>query len=613
MIDLQSFRDLGISENVIKALHKKGFEEPSPIQKLTIPKLLTSDLDIVAQAQTGTGKTAAFGIPIVEMVDEDDKSVQAIVLTPTRELAMQVSEEINTFRGTKKINIAPVYGGASIENQISRIRRGLTVVVGTPGRVIDLVKRGILDLSNVKFFVLDEADEMLNMGFIDDIKIIIDSTNPARKTLLFSATLPREILGLAKNYMKEFETLLVKKDSTTTSLTDQMYFEVNAYDKLEALCRVFDITENFYGLVFCKTKVECDEVAHRLSDRGYDADCIHGDLSQGQREKILNKFKTKRINVLVATDVAARGIDINNLTHVINYTLPQDTESYVHRIGRTGRAGNEGTAITFVTPKETRNLFAIAKSTNSKIRKEPIPNVQSVIQLKKQRIQDQISTGAEVIEQKDSYLAFAREILINANPEEVLASTLKIIFDKDLDPTNYYEIKETKPERFDDRFGSSRYGDRRGGDRYGSDRGGDRGNDRGGRFESRGNDRGGRFESRDDRGGDRFGRDRGGDRGNDRGRDGGGRYESRGERTFDKNSVRLFVGMGKEDGLSKRDLVEMITDKSKVSDRNINEVLVLDSCSFLTVPQQDANSILDSFKFETKGKKPLIEVAKVRK
>jgi len=612
MIDLQSFRDLGISENVIKALHKKGFEEPSPIQKLTIPKLLTSDLDIVAQAQTGTGKTAAFGIPIVEMVDEDNKHVQAIVLTPTRELAMQVSEEINSFRGTKKINIAPVYGGASIENQISKIRRGLTVVVGTPGRVIDLVKRGILDLSHVNFFVLDEADEMLNMGFIDDIKIIIDSTNPDRKTLLFSATLPREIIGLAKNYMKEYETILVKKDSTTTNLTDQMYFEVNAYDKLEALCRVFDITENFYGLVFCKTKVECDEVSHRLSDRGYDADCIHGDLSQGQREKILNKFKTKRINILVATDVAARGIDINNLTHVINYTLPQDTESYVHRIGRTGRAGNEGTAITFVTPKETRNLFAIAKSTNSKIRKEPIPNVQSVIQLKKQRIQDQISTGAEVIEPKDSYLAFAREILINANPEEVLASTLKIIFDKDLDPTNYYEIKETKPEKFsDDRFGSNRFGDRRGrdgGDRYGNDRGGrfDRGGDRD-------NDRGGRFESRDDRGRD------GGDRyGNDRGNDRGGRFESRGnerggDRNFDKNSVRLFVGMGKEDGLSKRDLVEMIADKSKVSERNINEVLVLDSCSFLTVPQNDANSILDSFKFETKGKKPLIEVAKVRK
>lgn len=603
MIDLQSFRDLGISENVIKALHKKGFEEPSPIQKLTIPKLLTSDLDIVAQAQTGTGKTAAFGIPIVEMVDEDNKHVQAIVLTPTRELAIQVSEEINTFRGTKKINIAPVYGGASIENQITKIRRGLTVVVGTPGRVIDLVNRGILDLSHVNIFVLDEADEMLNMGFIDDIKIIIDSTNPDRKTLLFSATLPREILGLAKNYMKEYETILVKKDSTTTNLTDQMYFEVNTYDKLEALCRVLDITEEFYGLVFCKTKVECDEVSHRLSDRGYDADCIHGDLSQGQREKILNKFKTKRINILVATDVAARGIDINNLTHVINYTLPQDTESYVHRIGRTGRAGNEGTAITFVTPKETRNLFAIAKSTNSKIRKEPIPNVQSVIQLKKQRIQDQISTGAVEIEPKDSYLAFAREILINANPEEILASTLKIIFDKDLDPTNYYEIKETKPERFsDDRFGRDRYSS----DRRGNDRGGDRyGNDRGGRYESRGNDRGGdrggRYESRSN--------DRGIDRGNDR----GGRFESRGERSFDKNSVRLFVGMGKEDGLSKRDLVEMIADKSRVSDRNINEVLVLDSCSFLTVPQADANTILDSFKFETKGKKPLVEVAKVRK
>lgn len=576
MIDLNGFRELGVSENVLKALHKKGFEEPSPIQKLTIPKLLTSDKDVIAQAQTGTGKTAAFGIPIVELVDDREKYVQAIVLTPTRELAIQVAEEINSFKGTKKINIAPVYGGASIENQIAKIRKGLSVVVGTPGRIIDLINRGVLDLSHVNFFVLDEADEMLNMGFIDDIKSIISSTNANRKTLLFSATLPNEIMHLAKNYMKEYETLLVKKDSVTTNLTDQMYFEVNSYDKLEALCRILDITEDFYGLVFCKTKVECDELSHRLGDRGYDADCIHGDLSQSQREKILNKFKSKKINILVATDVAARGIDINNLTHVINYTLPQDTESYVHRIGRTGRAGNEGVAITFVTPKESRNIHVIAKSTNSKIRKESIPNVQSVIQIKKQRIQDMISTGAEELHPKDTYLEFAREILKNANAEEILASTLKVMFDKDLDPSNYTEIQEVKTEFYRD------------------DRGRSRGRD-GGRD-------GGRFGGRDDRGRD-GGRD---DRGGRRGRD-----DNYG---FDRDSsVRLFVGMGRNEGLSKRDLVEMVIDKTGINSRFINDVLVLDNCGFMTVRGSDAEIILNAFRSEGKGKKPLINIAKAKK
>lgn len=582
MIDLNGFRELGVSENVLKALHKKGFEEPSPIQKLTIPKLLTSDKDVIAQAQTGTGKTAAFGIPIVELVDDKDKHVQAIVLTPTRELAMQVAEEINSFKGMKKINIAPVYGGASIENQIAKIRRGLSVVVGTPGRVLDLINRGVLDLSAVTFFVLDEADEMLNMGFIEDIKTIISHTNKDRKTLLFSATLPKEIMHLAKNYMKEFETLLVHKDTTTTSLTDQMYFEVNQYDKLEALCRILDISEDFYGLVFCKTKVECDELSHRLGDRGYDADCIHGDLSQSQREKILLKFKAKKINILVATDVAARGIDISNLTHVINYTLPQDTESYVHRIGRTGRAGNEGTAITFVTPKETRNLFYIAKDTNSKIRKETLPNVQSVIQLKKQRIQDMINTGAEVIDSEDTYLDFAREILRNGNAEEILASTLKVIFSKDLDPTSYYEIQEAKQDRFSN-------------DRYGNDRG-------------RGSDRYGRDGGRDGRRDDRFGGGRDSGRGGrDGGRDGGRPGDRSGE------NIRLFVGMGRNEGMTKRDLIEMVVNKAKVSDRYINDVLLLDNCAFMTVRTQEADIILNSFRSEGKGKLPLINVAKAKK
>ncbi|MDD5016362.1 MAG: DEAD/DEAH box helicase, partial [Atribacterota bacterium] len=350
MKDKIKFEHLGFSQKVLDAIYKKGFEEPSQIQALTIPVMLRNDTNIMAQAQTGTGKTAAFGLPLIEMINPHEKSVQALIITPTRELAIQVSEEISSFKGDSGIQVIPIYGGQSIDQQLRRLKKGVHIVVGTPGRVIDHIKRKTLNLKDIEYLILDEADEMLNMGFIEDMEEIMKHTNPQKRTFLFSATMPSRIKVLASKYMADYKFITVEKQQLTTNLTEQIYYEVKAADKFEALCRIIDIEEDFYGLVFCRTKNDVDSVAGHLIDRGYDADVIHGDISQAQREKTLDKFKKKKINVLVATDVAARGIDVYNMTHVINYSLPQDPESYVNRIGRTGRAGKQGTAITFITP-----------------------------------------------------------------------------------------------------------------------------------------------------------------------------------------------------------------------------------------------------------------------
>ncbi|AEF96974.1 DEAD/DEAH box helicase [Methanotorris igneus] len=422
-----SFKELGLSENTLKALEKKGFKEPTEIQEKTIPILLNGDVDVVGQAQTGTGKTAAFGLPLIEKIDENSKDVQALILTPTRELAIQVSEEIDSLKGEKKLKILPVYGGQPIEPQIRQLKRGVHIVVGTPGRILDHIRRGSLNLKNISYLVLDEADEMLNMGFIDDVEEILRHTNKNKRVLLFSATLPRTILNLAKRYMEEYRLVSVKKETLTTNLVEQIYYEVSNSKKFEALCRVIDVEDDFYGLVFCKTRADVNEVANKLIEKGYEADALHGDIAQKQRERILNRFKKKRINILVATDVAARGIDINNLTHVINYSLPQNPESYVHRIGRTGRAGKKGTAISFVTPNEYRKLKYIKKIAKVNIRKEKLPEIDDVINAKKSKILNNI---VEIIKSEDyqEYVEISQELINEFGAERALAALLKYVF-----------------------------------------------------------------------------------------------------------------------------------------------------------------------------------------
>lgn len=438
---MKTFEELGLSEAMLAALKKKGFEAPTPIQVKTIPLLLQGDKDIVGQAQTGTGKTAAFGLPMIEMLVEKSRTVQAMVLTPTRELAVQVAEEINSLKGKKKLSIIPVYGGQSMDMQLRSLKKGVDIVVGTPGRVLDHIKRRTLKLDAISHIVLDEADEMLNMGFIEDVKEILSHTGPDKRTMLFSATMPPAILGIAKKYMGPYEVIKVENKQLTVNLTDQIYFEVSQRDKFEALCRIIDVEEDFYGLVFCRTKVDTDRIANHLIDRGYDADALHGDLSQSQREKILTKFKKQHITILVATDVAARGIDVQNLSHVINFALPQDPESYVHRIGRTGRAGKEGTAITFITPEEYRKLQYIKKSAKTEIRKAKLPKVKDIINTKKMRIQAELENIIKTRPQS-TYLEMSRELLKDRSAEDIMAALLEYSFHEELDEENYTEIED---------------------------------------------------------------------------------------------------------------------------------------------------------------------------
>lgn len=437
---MEKFRSLGLSENVLAALQKKGWETPSTIQEKTIPLLLADTIDVVGQAQTGTGKTGAFGLPLIDKLDDMNRKTQALVLCPTRELAIQVAEEISSFKGEKKFSVTPIYGGQSYTIQERALRNGTQIVVGTPGRVRDHIEKGTLKLDNVSHVVLDEADEMLNMGFEEEVREILKSVPKQRRMLLFSATMPQQILKLAKTFMGEYELIAVEKTQITTELVDQIFFEVRDHDRFEALCRIIDTEPEFYGIVFCRTKNETDIVSDKLIDRGYDSEGIHGDVTQSQRELILKKFKLRKVNILVATDVAARGIDVNDLTHVVNYNLPQDPEAYVHRIGRTGRAGKHGTAITIVSPKEKRDLLFIQKIAKSTIRQEEVPSIADVVETKKMKLKTELS---ELVEKGSSeeYIGIAKELLEEGKPaEEVLAALLTYSMKETLKEQSYREI-----------------------------------------------------------------------------------------------------------------------------------------------------------------------------
>jgi ATP-dependent RNA helicase DeaD len=441
---MKKFTELGLSEKNLKALERKGFEEPTEIQELTIPLLLENQMDIIAQAQTGTGKTAAFALPLLDKIDSNSKGVQAIILAPTRELVIQICEEINSLQDKSKLSIAPIYGGQSISLQLSKLKRGVSIAVGTPGRVIDHLKRGSLKLSEAKFFILDEADEMLNMGFIDDIEEIFKKMPSEKRVLLFSATMPNDVKKLGEKYMGNYKHIKTKT-KLTTNLTDQIYFEVKNSDKFEALCRIIDIEPDFYGLIFCRTKMDVDQIADGLMDRGYSVDKMHGDISQTQREHTLKNFRKGSISILVATDVAARGIDVENITHVINYAIPQNPEAYVHRIGRTGRAGNEGTAITFITPSEFRKLGFIQRITKTDIRRETIPQIHEIIKIKKDQVAIDIDkTLDEGI--PEHFRNWAGQLLENQNAEEIVAAILKNHYEQAVDSNNYQKIKNIKRE-----------------------------------------------------------------------------------------------------------------------------------------------------------------------
>ncbi len=394
--DEMSFADLGLDEVTLAAIERKGFVTPSPIQVLAIPRLLNGDANVIAKARTGTGKTAAFGLPLVQSLREESNTVKAIILEPTRELAMQTATEMASFTSGRFPRTAVVYGGASMGEQIRSLKRGVEIVVGTPGRVQDLIDRGVLDISKIEYFILDEGDEMLDMGFVEDIENIFGKANPECRVLLFSATIPAPILKIAQKFMGEYEIVEEENHDEEPLLIEQKYWVVRESEKIEALVRLIDISPDFFGLVFVQKKTDADYVSKTLDEKGYEAAALHGDIPQGQREKILSRFRAKKTRILVATDVAARGIDIGGLTHVVNYELPFDGPTYVHRIGRTGRAGSSGVAITFVRPEERRRLQflrnAVRRSAKGEMNEGSIPSVEEVIEAKKNRLFDEVKT-----------------------------------------------------------------------------------------------------------------------------------------------------------------------------------------------------------------------------
>lgn len=463
---MTKFKDLNLSEATLKAIDKMGFEEATPIQAATIPVGLEGR-DIIGQAQTGTGKTTAFGIPMIEKIDTHDHSIQGLIIAPTRELAIQVSEELYKIGGGKRVGILAVYGGQDIQRQIRALKKRPHIIVGTPGRILDHINRKTLKLDHLQTLVLDEADEMLNMGFIQDIEAILSHVPTERQTLLFSATMPKQIRAIAERFMNEPETIRVKMKEMTVSNIDQYFVKVHQRDKFDVLSRLIDVHSPELAIIFGRTKRRVDELANALSLRGYQAEGIHGDLSQAKRLTVLKRFKEGKIDVLVATDVAARGLDISGVTHVYNYDIPQDPESYVHRIGRTGRAGKEGMAVTFVEPREMSYLKEVERTTKKRMTPMTAPTWDDAM-IGQQRAA--VTELEESVAKNDlsQYKSFAKELLDQYDEEQLVAAALKLIT-KEPDRTPVRITSEASLPQKRDNFRSKNSNSRKsGGNRQGN-------------------------------------------------------------------------------------------------------------------------------------------------
>ncbi|MCH7408665.1 DEAD/DEAH box helicase [Belliella sp. DSM 111904] len=577
------FSDLGISEEILKAVEEMGYTQPSQIQAQSIPLLLEGK-DVIGQAQTGTGKTASFGIPIIDSVDPSSKKPQALILCPTRELAVQVEGEIVKLSKFKRgVTSTCIYGGESIDRQIKSLKRGVQIVVGTPGRIMDHMDRRTLNLSDVKMIVLDEADEMLDMGFRDDIETILSSMNDDRQTVFFSATMPKPILDLTRKYQDNPEIVKVLRKELTVENITQSYYEVKPGLRVELMARLMDINQFKLSVVFCNTKRSTDEVTEALMSKGIGAEALHGDLSQAQRTKVMNKFRKGTCTVLVATDVAARGIDVDDVEAVFNYDLPLDEENYVHRIGRTGRAGRSGMAISFITGrKDTYRLRDLEKFIKTSITKMDPPSVSDLIELKKASLVKDIHRAIS----KEENNQFIEEVIgqmlsEGITMEQVTLGMAKLYLGDSL--------KEMEDQNFGLDFGSRERG---------GDRGGRRERDFGGR---------GRSEGRSERG-DRFsGRDK-----SDRG-DRGPRRErpSREKGVREPGMARLFINVGKKDRIRPNDIVGAIAGETGVPGRSIGGIDIFDNFSFVDVPQKDAQHVISVMRDNTiKGKVVNIEISK---
>jgi ATP-dependent RNA helicase DeaD len=444
--NLVRFEDLGLSRQVLAAIQDMGFEETTPIQEQAIPLGLMGR-DIIGQAQTGTGKTAAFGLPIVEKADSNQSHVQGLVIAPTRELAVQVAEELNRIGRNKGIQTVPIYGGQDIVRQIRALKSRPQVIVGTPGRLMDHMRRKTLRLEHISTVVLDEADEMLNMGFLEDIETILKEVPENRQTMLFSATMPEAIRTLAGQFMKNPEHITVKTRELTVPSVEQCYIEVHEGQKFDVLCRLLDMEASQLAIVFGRTKRRVDELTSALSTRGYSVEGIHGDLTQAKRDSVMRKFRAGTIDVLVATDVAARGLDITNITHVFNFDIPQDAEWYVHRIGRTGRIGKSGMAVTFVTPREIEHLHYLESIIKTRISRRPLPTLAEAMEGQIRSVADNMHRAIQD-GQLEPYRSWAERLLADTDSITLLSAALKIMSrEPDTTPVQLTEEKPTRVRR----------------------------------------------------------------------------------------------------------------------------------------------------------------------
>lgn len=548
------FSESNLSPDIIKAVGELGYEKPTEIQKQTIPFILSDIRDLIALAQTGTGKTAAFSLPILDMIDDTSRKIQLLVLAPTRELALQIAKDIKNYtKYLPNIKTVAVYGGSSITEQIRNLREKPQIIVGTPGRVIDLINRKALDFSQIHWLVLDEADEMLSMGFKDDLETILSETPETKQTLLFSATMNKEVERISKNYLTNPHRISVGSINAVKKNIKHEYYVVNYRQKKEALKRLIDANPNQYSIIFCRTKMETQDVADFLMQNGYAADALHGDLSQAQRDTVMKKFRLKNIDILVATDVAARGLDVNSLTHVIHYSLPDDPEVFVHRSGRTGRAGKDGISMALIKPEETRKLNQIKSQTKIEIVEKQIPKGEDIIKAQVAGVFEQLFTEHEDFFDFDDSLIpdlsnFSKEELVH----QLLQFQLKDLAlyyknNNDLAAQKLKAESETK-------------------------------------------------ESRRDR------------RGRDRDRDKGGRKS----RKNNENMVRFFFNLGKRDKLKKTDVLDIINQATKKSKKraDIGDIEVLEKFSFFEVEKSFEKDILNNIAaMKFKGKEMRAEVA----
>lgn len=545
------FEALGLPSKVLKAVARVGFETPSPIQAQTIPVLLEGN-DVMGLAQTGTGKTAAFALPILSRIDVTKRHPQALVLAPTRELALQVADSFQSFADhLGDIHVLPIYGGQAYGIQLSGLRRGAQIIVGTPGRVIDHLEKGSLDISELRFLVLDEADEMLNMGFQEDVERILEDTPADKQVALFSATMPNGIRRLSKQYMNDPHEIQVKSETRTNTNITQRYLSVAHRNKLDALTRILEVTEFEAMIMFVRTKHETEELAEKLRARGFSAAAINGDIAQAQRERTVDQLKDGRLDILVATDVAARGLDVERITHVFNYDIPNDTESYVHRIGRTGRAGRSGEAILFVTPRERRMLRSIERATNARLVEMDLPTVDEVNESRKAKFADSITESLED-SQVDVFRALVKQYSEEHDvPLEDIAAALAT----QARAGDEFLMKEPPPERRRER------------------------GDRGDRFERGRGDRGDRFD-RGDRG------DRGGRR--DRG--------DRGDR-FDRGNKDLAVyrlAVGKRQHVRPGAIVGALANEGGLNNKDFGRIVINVDHTLVELPKDLPRHVLDN-------------------